>query len=140
MNPDNFKRVYGNLETNIYEIKSMIKERDILESADCVKIVERLKYLFYSITKSLVDIGHGIILENNFREPVNRTDVFISLAERDVVMSSAIPGIKQAVFALPKINSYKYPEIVEIVSKSIDDLHKCLNSFAVYFNIKNQKT
>jgi len=139
MNLDSFKTVHSSLEMNINEIKSTIKEPDLLESPSHVEIFERLKYLFYSSTKSLVDIGHSIILENDFREPLNSSDVFISLAERDVVMSSVIPGIKKAVFALPKIHQYQYSEIIEIISKCVDDLHKCLDSFAVYFNQRNKE-
>lgn len=139
MDADSFKSLYKNLEKNIGEIKETIKKPKLLQSPDYIKIIERIKYLFYSLTKSLVDIGHKIILENDFRDPLNRADIFISLAEREIVMSSVVPGVKKAVFSLPKITNYQYSEILEIVSESINDLHKCLDSFAVYFDLKDKQ-
>ncbi len=139
MDTNDFKVLQENLKKNISEIQSAIKQEDLLESSDRVKILEKTKYLFYSLTKSLIEIGHGIILEHDFRNPLNRADVFISLAERAVVTPSLIPGIKKAVFTLPKINNYQYGELVKIISESIDDLHKCLDCFGNYFLMKEKK-
>ncbi len=139
MDSDGFKVLHENLKKNIGEIKSTIKQKGLLESSDAVKTLEKTKYLFYSLTKSLIDIGHGIILENNFRTPLNRADIFISLAERAVVIPSIVPGIKKAVFTLPKINHYQYGELLKIISESIDDLHKCLDCFGTFFAMKEKK-
>ena len=139
MDTNDFKGLQENLKKNISEIQTAIKQKDLLESPDRVKTLEKTKYLFYSLTKSLIEIGNGIILENNFRNPLNRADVFISLAERAVVTPSLIPGIKRAVFALPKINNYQYGELVKIISESIDDLHKCLDCYGNFFSMKERK-
>jgi len=139
MNVDSFTEIHKNLEKNIEEIKKTIKKSDILNSPNRTKTIERLTYLFYSLTKTLVDIGHGIVLENDFRDPLNRADIFISLAEKDIVLPSAVPGAKKAVLALPKMQSCQHSEILEIISESINDLHKMLDSFAVYFKLKDTK-
>ena len=139
MDSNSFETLYENLKKNITEIKSTIKQRDLLESPDQTGILERTKYLFYSIVKSLIDVGHGIIVENNFRIPVNSVDIFISLAERAVVAPSIVPGIKRAVLSVPRINNYQYVEIIEIMSESIDDLHKCFDYFSSYFKMKAKK-
>lgn len=139
MDANDFKVLQENLKKNIGEIQSTIKQRDVLESSDKIKILEKTKYLFYSLIKSLIEIGHGIILENSFRNPLNRADVFISLAERAVVTPSLIPGIKRAVFVLPKINNYQYAELLKIISETIDDLHKCLDCFGNFFLMKEKK-
>jgi uncharacterized protein YutE (UPF0331/DUF86 family) len=139
MDTSSFQRLYDDFSKNIDEIKSMTKDDDLLQSPDSIKIVERAKYLFFSFTKTLVDIGHSIILENDFRDPLNRADIFISLAEHGIIVSSVVPGVKKAVLALPKINSSSYAEVLEIISESISDLHKCLDSFAVYFKLKDTK-
>jgi hypothetical protein len=139
MDTDTFKSVYEHLGNNIEEIKSVIKNPDSLKLPDHTRSIERLKYLFYSLTKMLVDIGHGIILENELRDPLNRADIFISLAEREILLSSVVPGVKKAVLSLPKLSSCSYSEVIAIISESINDLHKCLDSFAVYFNFKDKK-
>ncbi len=139
MNVDSFKELQANLEKNIEEIKKTLKKSNLLNSPDRTKIIERLTYLFYSLTKTLVDIGHSIVLENDLRDPLNRADIFISLAEKDIVMSSAVPGAKKAVLALPKMQTCQHSEILEIISESINDLHKMLDSFAVYFRLKDTK-
>jgi len=134
-----FEVLYDNFKKNINEIKSTIRQKDLWESPNQIETLERTKYLFYSITKSLIDVGHSIIVENDFRIPLNRADIFISLAEHAVVVSSIVPGIKRAVLSLPKINNYQYVEIMEIMSESIDDLHKCLDYFSSYFKMKEKK-
>ncbi len=139
MDTNDFEALYDNFKKNINEIKSTINQEGLVELPDQVEILERTKYLFYSITKALIDVGHGIIVENNFRVPVNRADIFISLAERAVVVPSIVPGIKRAVFSLPKINDYQYTDIIKIMSESIDDLHKCLDCFRSYFKMKGKK-
>ncbi len=139
MNADDFTALYKNLTKNIEEIKSTIKKDNILKETANVTLMERLKYLFYSLTKSLIDIGHSIVLENDFRDPLNRADVFISLAENGIILHSVVPGVKKAVIVLPRLNNSGYDNIIEIIKGSIDDLHKCLDLFAVYFKLKNTK-
>ncbi len=136
MDAKGFAVLYDNLKNNINEIESTIKQKELWESSAQIETLERTKYLFYSITKSLVDVGHSIIVENDFRVPLNRADIFISLAEHAVVVSSIVPGIKKAVLSLPKIDNYQYVEIMKIIAESIGDLHKCLDYFSSYFKKK----
>ena len=138
MDYDRFKSMYKDIKKNIDEIKSTMKKADLLKSPDCTKVLDRMKYLFYSLTKSLVDIGHSIILENDLRDPLNRADIFISLAEQKIVESSIVPGVKKAVLALSKIDNYKHSEILEIISGSIAGLNKCLDAFVVYFDLRDK--
>ncbi len=133
-----FTTLYKNLQNNIEEIKKMIKTPKQFEMPVNRKLLEKLKYLFYSLTKSTVDIGHSIILENDYRDPLNRADIFISLAERDIILSSVVPGVKKAALALPRFNDYPVSEVLDIITESIVDLHKCLDSFEVYFNLKDK--
>ena len=139
MDDEKFKTLYKNLQNNISEIKNLIKKPKELEMLKNQKLIEKLRYLFYSLTKSTVDIGHSIILENDYRDPLNRTDIFISLAERDIILSSVVPGVKKATLALPKLNDYSVSELLDIVSASVPDIHKCLDSFQVYFQLKDKE-
>lgn len=133
-----FTMLYKNLLHNIEEIEEISKTPEQLETPAGRKTLERLKYLFYSLTKSTVDIGHSIILENEYRDPLNRTDIFISLGERDIILPSAVRGVKKATLALPRLNDYQVSELLEIITNSLRDIHKCLDSFEVYFNLKDK--
>jgi uncharacterized protein YutE (UPF0331/DUF86 family) len=139
MDEEKFTALYKNLQENIAGIKELIKNPEGLKKPKNQKLLEKLRYLFYSLTKSTVDIGHSIILENEYRDPLNRTDIFISLAERDIILSSVVPGVKKATLALPKLNNYPVSELLDIVSASIPDIHKCLDSFQVYFQLKDKR-
>jgi len=139
MDEEKFTALYKNLQENIAGIKELIKDPEQLKKPKNQKLLEKLRYLFYSLTKSTVDIGHSIILENEYRDPLNRTDIFISLAERDIILSSVVPGVKKATLALPTLNNYPVSELLDIVSASIPDIHKCLDSFQVYFQLKDKK-
>ncbi len=139
MNADDFNSLHENLKKNIEEIKYNIRHSEMLGSPDGVTMFERTKYLFYSLIKSLVDIGQGIIVEKDFRIPLNRADIFISLAEHGIIMPSVVPGVKKAVIAWPKLSSHGVSDIILLVSESIADLHKCLDSFAVYFQLKEKE-
>lgn len=134
-----FTTLYENLKNNIEEITKIIKTPEQLKTPTNRKTLEKLKYLFYSLTKSTVDIGHSIILENDYRDPLNRTDIFISLAERDIILPSAVRGIKKATLVLPRLNDYPVSELLDIVTNSLSDIHKCLDSFEVYFSLKDKK-
>lgn len=139
MTADDFNSLNESLTKNIEEIKSIVKHTEALEAPDGVTLLERTKYLFYSLTKSLVDIGHSIVVEKDFRDPLNRADIFISLAEHRIILSSVVPGVKKAVIAMPKIRHYEGSELVTLISESIVDLHKCLDSFAVFFQLKGKE-
>jgi uncharacterized protein YutE (UPF0331/DUF86 family) len=134
-----FKNLYDNLSKNISELKDLIKNADSPDLKMRTRIFERIKYLYYSIAKAMIDIGHGIVLENDYRDPRNRADVFISLAEHDIIMSSSVPGVKKSALVMNKINQMPNDEIKELVSSSVNDIQKCLDSFQVYFDLKDKK-
>lgn len=139
MDFEHFKVLYERLTKNLSEIEELINIPDLLSKPEAPRVIEKIKYLFYSVTKSLVDLGHGIILEKDFRDPLNRADIFISLAEHDIILSSVVPGVKKAALALPKMNNYQPNEVIELVSNSMSDMKKCLDSFSVYFSLKDKK-
>jgi uncharacterized protein YutE (UPF0331/DUF86 family) len=130
-----FNRISESLTNNIAEVRSAIKDPYLLENIDGQKF-ERTVYLFQSITKSLVDIGNHIIIENDFRSPLNTADVFISLAEHDVITSSIVPGVKKAAIAMPKIRELEDAELSSIMTDCIDDISRCLVSFKKYHDLK----
>jgi hypothetical protein len=123
---------------NIEEIKAVIKKPPDMNSPQGVKVIEKTKYLFHGLTKSLIDMGNRIIEEKELRRPRNGADVFISLAEHDIVMSSLVPGLKKAVFSLPKMSHCSYDELLAIIEQSIEAIHKCLDSYTVYFDFRLQ--
>ena len=126
-----FKTMSESLTKNIAEVKSATKNTDLLENLHGQEF-ERIVYLFQSITKSMVDIGNRIIIENDFRNPLNTADVFISLAEQDVIPQSIVPGVKKAAIAMPKIRTYDNPELFNIITDCIGDVSRCLVSFKKY--------
>ncbi len=131
--------MYENLSKNIKELKDLSKNSNTPDPSVRTRIFERIKYLYYSIAKAMVDIGHGIVLENDFRDPLNRADVFISLAENDIILPSVVPGVKKSVLTMNKINQMSNDEVKVLVDSSLDDIHKCLDSFQVYFDLKDKK-
>ena len=130
-----FKRVSERLTQNIAEIKSATEKPKALEDLQGSGF-ERIVYLFHSITKSMVDIGNNIIIENDFRDPLNTADVFISLAEHSVIPSSIVPGMKKAAIIMPKMRNYPPSDLFGIISDCIGDLSRCLVSFKKYHHAK----
>lgn len=137
MDAAEFKVIQERLNKNLDEIKEFIKTPETFKKPKFTHLRDKTKYLFYSVTKSTVDIGHSIILELELREPLNRADIFISLAERDILLHSVVPGVKKAVLSLPKMDSLSPDELLDLIQKSIPDIGKCLASFEVYFSFKN---
>ncbi|KPK67648.1 hypothetical protein AMJ87_13050 [candidate division WOR_3 bacterium SM23_60] len=140
MTSEEFKVLHDNLEEHINEIKTTLKIKDLLDKPEQTKKFERMRYLYYSTVKALVDLGHSIIFENDLRDPVNRADIFISLAEKDIMMSSVVPGLKRATLTLPQINTMKSAQAFELIAETIDDIYKCLDSFVVYFGLQGEGT
>jgi uncharacterized protein YutE (UPF0331/DUF86 family) len=133
-----FETLYERLNKNMDEIKELIKAPDTFKKPEASHIRDKAKYLFYSVAKSAVDVGHSIILELDLRDPLNRADIFISLAEHDILLHSVVPGIKKAVLSLPKLNNMNPEELLDMIKKSMSDIGKCLDSFEVYFNLKDK--
>jgi hypothetical protein len=135
---DNFFRLRENLKNNITEVKSAIRSIDLLDAYDTQKF-ERIIYLFQSITKSMIEIGNNIIIENDLRSPLNTADVFISLAEHKVISPSIVPGLKRAAISMPKIRHYDNAELLDIITDCINDFSWCLNSFGKHFQSRESE-
>jgi uncharacterized protein YutE (UPF0331/DUF86 family) len=130
-----FKRMSESLTRNISEIKSATQDSQSPNDLQGPGF-ERIIYLFHSITKSMIDIGNSIIIENNLRDPLNTADVFISLAEHGIIPSSIVPGMKKAAIVMPKIRNYDPSELFGIIADCIDDVGRCLVSFKKYHHSK----
>jgi hypothetical protein len=132
---ENFLRLHENTKNNITEVKSAIRNADLLSGYN-PQAFERVVYLFQSIIKSMIEVGNNIIIENDLRSPLNTADVFISLAEHSVISPLIVPGLKRAALAMPKIRSYENTELLEIITECINDFSSCLYSFNKYFQSK----
>ena len=128
-----FKRMSESLTKNIAEVKSAVNNPDLETKLNGPEF-ERIVYLFQSIAKSLVDVGNRIIIENDFRSPLNTADVFISLAEHDIIPLSIVPGLKKAAITMPKIRHHSNHELLNIITECISDVSRCLVSFKKYHN------
>jgi uncharacterized protein YutE (UPF0331/DUF86 family) len=138
MDASGFKDIYNTMLKNIEEIKTASSRIDKYGPEDQVKLGEKVKYLFYGLTKTLVDIGNQILVENDYRTPLNNADVFISLAEHDIIASNLVPGVKKAVLVIPRVMQSNTQEVFAIIKESMESLCKCLDSFAVYYNLKGK--
>ncbi|MCX7995046.1 MAG: hypothetical protein N3A65_04670 [candidate division WOR-3 bacterium] len=138
MDTGRFREVYETMRNNIEEIKTVMEKLSRYSPEDQLKLCEKIKYLFYGLAKNLVDIGNKIIVENDYREPLNNADVFISLAEHDIINHNLIPGLKKTVLAIPKVMQSNKDEILALIKDSMESICKCLDSFAVYYDLKDK--
>ncbi|MEO0094620.1 MAG: hypothetical protein ABIL46_01050 [candidate division WOR-3 bacterium] len=138
MDTARFKEIYEMMQKNIEEIKTVTGKLDKYSPEDQIKLCEKIKYLFYGLAKTLVDVGNKIIVENDYREPLNNADVFISLAEHDIINSNLIPSLKKAVLAIPKVMQCPKDDVLAIIRESMESICKCLDSFAVYYDLKEK--
>jgi hypothetical protein len=132
MNMYNFPTARENIKRNIAEVKSIISAPNVLDSLES-RVFDRGIYLFQSIAKSMIGIGNNIIIENSFRTPLNTADVFISLAEHNIISPSVIPGMKKAAITMTRLKSYQRTELVDVMTGCIDDFSRCLSSYQSYF-------
>jgi hypothetical protein len=135
MENQQFKTMYETMTHNINDIKSMMGKLrpEVLATPEGVQAMERVKYMFYGLVKFLIDTGNSILIDHDRDKPINNADVFIHLAEEQVILSSSVPGVKKAVLAMPRINYSSYAEVKQMIGESIGDLHKCLDAFAAYY-------
>jgi hypothetical protein len=135
MENQQFKSMYDTMTRNIADIKSMLGKLkpEVIVTQDGVKAMERVKYMFYGLVKFLIDTGNRILIDRDHDVPINNADIFIQLAEEDVLLSSSVPGVKKAVLAMPRIGYSSYVEVLQMIGESIGDLHKCLDAFAAYY-------
>ncbi|MGQ9465113.1 MAG: hypothetical protein ACUVQ3_08180 [bacterium] len=138
MDAAGFREVYEIMQKNIEEIKSLSGKINRYAPEDKLRLIEKVKYLFYGLTKTLVDVGNKIIVENDFRTPLNNADVFISLAEHEIIASSLVPGIKKAVMVIPRVMQSNSDEVFAIIKDSMESICKCLDSFVVYYDLKGK--
>jgi hypothetical protein len=135
MENQQFKSTYDTMTRNIADIKSMLGKLkpEVIATQDGVKAMERVKYMFYGLVKFLIDTGNRILIDRDREKPINNADIFIHLAEEDVILSTSVPGVKKAVLAMPRIGYSSYSEVLQMIGESIGDLHKCLDAFAAYY-------
>ncbi len=138
MDAAGFREIYETMQKNIEEIKTISSKINRYSSEDKIRQSEKIKYLFYGLTKTLVDVGNKIIVENDYRTPLNNADVFISLAEHDIIASSLVPGIKKAVLVIPRVMQSNADEVFTIIKESMESICKCLDSFVVYYDLKGK--
>lgn len=138
MDKGRFREIYETMQKNIEEIKTVVEKLNKYSPEDQIKLCEKVKYLFYGLAKTLVDIGNKIIVENDFRQPLNNADVFISLAEHDIINSNLVPGIKKTVLVMPKVMQSNKDDVVALIKESMESICKCLDSFAVYYDLKDK--
>lgn len=84
----------------------------------------------------MITIGNDIIIENDFRPPLNSADVFISLAEHKLISPSVVPGMKKAAMTIPRITNFTKAELVEIISDCMGNFSQCLSFYSEYFAAK----
>jgi uncharacterized protein YutE (UPF0331/DUF86 family) len=135
-NMNRFVNLTAGLKKNIAEIKSALRDPDLLEDTGDRKF-ERIVYLFQSIAKSIIDMGNSIIIENDFRSPLNTADVFISLAEHNVIPLQIVPGLKKAAIMMPRLRTCDHSEILDAISHSIGDMKLCLAAFIKFRHPEN---
>jgi hypothetical protein len=135
---NDFTRLSGSLKKNISEVRVALKDPDHLQAGGG-RAFERTVYLFQSIAKSMIDIGNSIVIENDFRSPLNTADVFISLAEHNIIPPSIVPGLKKTAMIMPKIQSYDNGELLAIMNGCMSDINRCLDSFIKYHHVKSRK-
>lgn len=138
MDAAGFREIYETMQKNIEEIKTISSKINRYSPEDKIRQSEKIKYLFYGLTKTLVDVGNKIIVENDYRTPLNNADVFISLAEHDIIASSLVPGIKKAVLVIPRVMQSNADEVFTIIKESMESICKCLDSFVVYYDLKGK--
>ena len=127
-----FENMRENISRNITEIKSIVRENAARDYIDHQSF-DRGVYLFQSAVRSVINIGNNIIIEFNLRSPMNTADVFISLAENNVIPLAAVRGMKRAALAIPKIKTIADTELLEIMDVSTDALGKCLTAYADFY-------
>jgi len=135
MENQQFKNMYETMNRNITDIKGLLGKLkpQVIVTPESVQAMERVKYMFYGLVKFLIDTGNRILIDRDREKPINNADVFIHLAEEQVILSSSVPGVKKAVLAMPRIGYSSYTEVLQMIGESIGDLHKCLDAFAAYF-------
>lgn len=138
MDAAGFREIYETMQKNIEEIKTITSKIDRYSPEDKIRLNEKIKYLFYGLTKTLVDVGNKIIVENDYRTPLNNADVFISLAEHKIIASSLVPGIKKAVLVIPRVMQSNSDEVFTIIKESMESICKCFDSLVVYYDLKDQ--
>lgn len=136
MGAQEFKNLRENISRNIAEIKSITRDSRAGEVADR-QAFDRSVYLFQSVVHAMINVGNNIIIENNFRSPMNTVDVFISLAEQNVIPQATVRGMKRAALAMPKIKNIADAELVEIMAGCMDDFSQCLASYARFFETQD---
>lgn len=134
-----FDTLRENMKKNLTELKSILNDPGVLNPSDAAKY-DRGVYLFQSTTRSIITVGNDIIIENDLRPPLNPADVFISLAEHDLLSSTTVVGMKKAAMAMPRIAEFPKQELVDIMTDSVRYLSKCLDAYAEYFRARQNSS
>jgi len=119
---------------NISNNVSLIKE--ILNTGDKAllsnpKRIERAKYFFVSATQSLLNLCNDYIDNKDWRQPINAMDVFIVLAENDVIPNEAVPDLKKAVVSISTLGRGPHNESIGLMRDCLRGIEHCIAGYKV---------
>jgi uncharacterized protein YutE (UPF0331/DUF86 family) len=130
MDKRKFTATVTNIGSNIELINDILKSGDDSLLAH-PKRIERAKYFFASATQSLLNLCNDYIDSQDWRGPINAMDVFIVLAENDIISKEAVPGLKKAVMSIGALTRAGNAEALSIMRECMRGLEHCVSAYKV---------
>ncbi len=119
-----------NISKNVSLIQEILKTGDeaLLSSP---KRIDRAKYFFVSAIQSLLNLCNDYIDNKDWRQPINAMDVFIVLAENDVISNEEVPRLKKAVVSISTLNRGSNHDTLALMRECLRGIEHCVAAYKV---------
>lgn len=128
------KKLMGHIDNNIGQIKYLINDKNkFLKDA---KRQDKARYLYPSLIEKLTQVACFIQDKENWRPPINPADIFILMADNDIIHHHIVPTLKKGIHLVSRINSLSKGELFKELKTVMKHIALCNDAFKVYFQLK----
>ncbi|RKX68714.1 hypothetical protein DRP53_10170 [candidate division WOR-3 bacterium] len=128
------KRLIELIDNNVGKLKYLIGNRTKF-LADPQRS-NQARYLYPSVVNNLTQIACHIQDRENWRPPINPADIFILMADNEIIHHHIVPDLKRAIRLSTRVAKIPKEELFEELKAVIRAITMCNDAFKVYFQLK----
>ncbi|HIE06066.1 MAG TPA: hypothetical protein EYP58_04620 [bacterium (Candidatus Stahlbacteria)] len=128
------KKLMDHIDNNVGQLKYLTNDKTKFLQDEYRQ--NQTRYLYPSLIKDLTAIACIIQDNEHWRPPINPADIFILMADNDIIHHHIVPSLKKAIRLASKITTISKEDLFEELTSVIKHIAMCNDAFKVYFQLK----
>ncbi|HID32838.1 MAG TPA: DUF86 domain-containing protein [bacterium (Candidatus Stahlbacteria)] len=128
------KKLIDIIDNNIGQLKYLLREKSKF-LADPQRM-NQARYLYPTLIDNLTKIACHIQDLEDWRPPINPADIFILMADNEIIHHHIVPDLKRAIRLSNRITEVSKEDFFEGVRGILKAVGMCNDAFKVYFQLR----